>query len=73
MPPAVTGFASISANAMMLRYSFDLKEEADLVEKAVKNALASGVRTGDIMQPGMRRVSTTEMGGAVLAEIEKLA
>jgi len=58
---------------MMLRYSFDLKEEADLVEKAVNNALAAGVRTGDIMQPGMKRVSTTEMGNAVLAELQKLA
>jgi len=58
---------------MMLRYSFDLKEEADLVEKAVNNALVSGVRTGDIMQPGMKRVSTTEMGNAVLAELQKLA
>jgi 3-isopropylmalate dehydrogenase len=57
---------------MMLRYSFDLKDEADLIEKAVKNALDKGVRTGDIMQPGMKRVSTTEMGNAVLAEIEKL-
>ena len=59
--------------AMMLRYSFDLKEEADMVEQAVKNALARGVRTGDIMQPGMKRVSTTEMGNAVLAELAKLA
>jgi len=59
--------------AMMLRYSFDMKEEADMVEKAVKNALDTGVRTGDIMQPGMKRVSTTEMGNAVLAEIQKLA
>jgi len=70
---AANPLASILSFAMMLRYSFDLKEEADLVEDAVKNALASGVRTGDIMQPGMRRVSTTEMGNAVLAEIQKLA
>jgi 3-isopropylmalate dehydrogenase len=70
---AANPLACILSFAMMLRYSFDLKEEADLVEKAVKNALATGVRTGDIMQPGMRRVSTTEMGSAVLAEIEKLA
>lgn len=70
---AANPLACILSFAMMLRYSFDLNEEADLVEKAVKNALARGVRTGDIMQPGMQRVSTTEMGNAVLAEIEKLA
>jgi 3-isopropylmalate dehydrogenase len=70
---AANPLACILSFAMMLRYSFDMKEEADLVEKAVKNALARGVRTGDIMQPGMQRVSTTEMGSTVLAEIEKLA
>jgi 3-isopropylmalate dehydrogenase len=70
---AANPLASILSFAMMLRYSFDLTEEADLVEHGVKNALARGVRTGDIMQPGMQRVSTTEMGSTVLAEIEKLA
>jgi 3-isopropylmalate dehydrogenase len=69
---AANPLACILSFAMMLRYSFDLKDEADLIEKAVKNALDKGVRTGDIMQPGMKRVSTTEMGNAVLAEIEKL-
>jgi 3-isopropylmalate dehydrogenase len=69
---AANPLACILSFAMMLRYSFDLKDEADLVEQAVKNALDKGVRTGDIMQPGMKRVSTTEMGNAVLAEIEKL-
>src|SRR6202012_2224959 len=55
--------------AMMLRYSFDMNEEAEMVEKAVKNVLDRNVRTGDIMQPGMTRVSTKEMGDAVLAEL----
>jgi 3-isopropylmalate dehydrogenase len=70
---AANPLACILSFAMMLRYSFDLTEEADLVEQAVKNALALGVRTGDIMQPGMKRVSTTEMGNTILAEIAKLA
>jgi 3-isopropylmalate dehydrogenase len=70
---AANPLACILSFAMMLRYSFDLTEEADLVERAVKNALAQGVRTGDIMQPGMKRVSTTEMGNTILAEIAKLA
>jgi 3-isopropylmalate dehydrogenase len=70
---AANPLACMRSFAMMLRYSFDLKEEADMVEQAVKNALAKGIRTGDIMQPGMKRVSTTEMGTAVLEELAKLA
>jgi 3-isopropylmalate dehydrogenase len=65
--------ASILSFAMMLRYSFDLADEAALVEQAVKNALDSGVRTGDILQPGTTRVSTTAMGDTVLKALEKLA
>jgi 3-isopropylmalate dehydrogenase len=70
---AANPLACMLSMAMMLRYSFDMKDEAELVEKAVQNALGTGVRTGDIMQPGMKLVSTTEMGNAVLAEIAKLA
>jgi 3-isopropylmalate dehydrogenase len=65
--------ASILSFAMMLRYSFDLAEEAVLVEQAVKNALESGARTGDILQPGTTRASTTAMGDTVLKALEKLA
>ena len=50
--------ACILSFAMMLRYSFDLGDEADLVEDAVRRALAAGVRTADIAQPGAARVST---------------
>jgi 3-isopropylmalate dehydrogenase len=57
--------------AMMLRYSFDLVDEAALVERAVQNALKGGVRTSDIMQPGTARVSTTVMGDTVLRELDK--
>jgi 3-isopropylmalate dehydrogenase len=63
--------ACILSFAMMLRYSFDMSEEADLVENAVRRALASGVRTGDIIQPNTGRVSTGVMGDAVLRELEK--
>ncbi len=59
--------------AMMLRYSFDLTAEANLVESAVKHVLDGGLRTGDIMQPGKTKVSTTVMGDAVLRELDKLA
>jgi len=57
----------------MLRYSFDRQEEADLVDTAISNILGSGLRTADIMQPGMARVSTRVMGDAVLRELDKLA
>src|SRR6202047_4922161 len=58
--------ASILSFAMMLRYSFDLGDEADLVEKAVRDALGAGVRTGDLARAGQTRVSTRSMGDAVL-------
>lgn len=65
--------ATILSIAMMLRYSFSLMKEADLVESAIKNVLASGIRTGDIMQPGMQKVGTSEMGAAIIKELDKAA
>jgi 3-isopropylmalate dehydrogenase len=66
--------ASILSFAMMLRYSFDLADEAGLVEGAVENALAAGARTADIATPGSTaRLATREMGDAVLRELEKAA
>ena len=58
---------------MLLRYSFDLSAEADLLDAAVANVLDSGVRTPDIMQPGMKKVSTDGMGDAVLEQLNALA
>ena len=58
--------------AMMLRYSFDQGTEADLVEKAVGMALASGKRTGDIMAPGCEQVGTDGMTKAVLDALDSL-
>jgi 3-isopropylmalate dehydrogenase len=66
---AANPLACMLSFSMMLRYSFDLAEEADLVDKAVKLVLDAGLRTGDIMQPGMKKVSTGEMGDAILKEI----
>ncbi|MGA8399596.1 MAG: 3-isopropylmalate dehydrogenase [Stellaceae bacterium] len=63
--------ACILSFAMMLRYSFDLGDEADLVEAAVRNTLGSGIRTGDIARAGQTRVSTRSMGDAVLGQLEK--
>src|SRR3954453_13224879 len=65
--------ACILSFAMMLRYSFDMPEEADLVEGAVRRALAAGVRTADIMQASTAQVSTRVMGDTILRELEKAA
>ena len=58
--------------AMLLRTSLDLEAEARVIEDACTRVLASGLRTGDIMSPGMARVGTQVMGEAVLRELEKL-
>jgi 3-isopropylmalate dehydrogenase len=65
--------ATLLSFAMMLRYSFDLAADADLVEQAAKNVLAKGLRTRDIASPGSNIVSTTQMGDALLKELDALA
>jgi 3-isopropylmalate dehydrogenase len=65
--------AMLLSFAMMLRYSFDLDEDAELIERSVKNVLSSGIRTADIQQPNTARVSTTTMGDAILRELDKLS
>ncbi len=69
----VNPLATILSYAMLLRYSLNLAEDAKLVETAVQNVLAAGIRTADIMTPGATRVSTTAMGDAVLKELDRLA
>jgi 3-isopropylmalate dehydrogenase len=64
--------ACILSFAMLLRYSFDQGEPADLVEKAVSRVLDEGYRTADIMQDGMNRVGTTGMGDVILKELDQL-
>ncbi len=58
--------ATILSVAMMLRYSLNEIEAADAIEVAVSQVLDSGLRTGDIYSEGCRKVSTNEMGKAVL-------
>ena len=65
--------AMIGSLGMALRYSFNLPAAADLVEKAIGNVLASGARTKDIAGPGTNPVGTSEMGDAVLRELQALA
>ena len=61
--------ATILSAAMMLRYSFDLDQEADAIEKAVEKVLEDGYRTGDIMSEGMTKVGCREMGSLIAERI----
>lgn len=64
--------ATILSLAMMLRYSFNLAADAQLLEDSVKKVLASGLRTGDIMQEGAKKATTSEMGDAILQALDSL-
>jgi len=64
---------SILSVAMMLRMTLDRPDDADLLEKAVDAALANGARTADIAEPGVSKLSTRQMGDAVLNALEKVA
>nr|WP_316650942.1 3-isopropylmalate dehydrogenase [uncultured Gellertiella sp.] len=64
--------AMIASFAMCLRYSFNMVSEADRLEIAIANVLDKGIRTGDIMADGCRKVGTAEMGDAILAEFNSL-
>ena len=57
--------ATILSAAMLLRYSLGQGEAANAIEAAVKQTLASGLRTADIMQEGMTKLGTEEMGAAI--------
>lgn len=61
--------ATILSASMMLRYSFDLVEEANAIEIAVKKVLDQGIRTIDIMSDGCKLVGTSEIGDAIVSEL----
>ncbi len=64
--------ATIASFGMTLRYSCNMGKEADLVDRAIAAVLDNGLRTGDIMQPGMTKVGTSEMGKAIETELRAL-
>lgn len=64
--------AMIMSLAMALRYTYDCSEEAQLIEGAIENVLRDGIRTADIMQQGMAKVSTTVMGDSILRALDAL-
>ena len=61
--------ATILSAAMLLRFSFDLDQEADAVEEAVRQVLKDGYRTGDIMSEGCIRIGTAQMGDRIAERI----
>ncbi|MBU3559107.1 3-isopropylmalate dehydrogenase [Polynucleobacter sp. Nonnen-W13] len=63
--------ATILSAAMMLRYSLGLPAQADRIEAAVQQVLSQGLRTADIYTEGTKKVSTVEMGNAVVAALSK--
>ena len=60
---------TVMSAAMLLRYSFDMKEEADAIEAAVNKALDDGYRTPDIYKDGFTKVGCSEMGDILAANI----
>ena len=62
--------ATILSAAMMLRFSLNQAGAADRIESAVKAVLAQGLRTADIHSVGTTRVSTREMGDAVVSALK---
>jgi len=65
--------AMIMSFAMMLKYSFDMSEESDLIEKAVQSVLLKGYRTADIKKGSETAISTANMGKVVIDELEILS
>lgn len=63
--------ACILSFAMALKYSFDLSKDAEILERAIDNVLAKGVRTADLMQDKDKKpVSTEEMGSEIINQLE---
>jgi len=61
--------ATILSAAMMLRFSLGMPEQANTIEVAVQKVLSQGLRTADIYTAGTTKVSTVQMGDAVLAAL----
>ena len=61
--------AEIASFAMALRYSFNLTDEAKMIEDSISAALDQGIRTPDIMQDGMKKVGTSQITDAIISEM----
>lgn len=63
--------ATILSFSMMLQYSFDRGDLSDALNKAVNQVLSDGLRTADIISDGCTKISTADMGQAVIKKLEK--
>ncbi|GGK11718.1 3-isopropylmalate dehydrogenase [Caldalkalibacillus thermarum] len=63
--------ATFLSVAMMLKYSFNLEQEAQAIEQAIHKVLEDGYRTRDLAQEGERYLTTTEMGEKVRAYLKQ--
>ena len=61
--------ATILSFSMGLKYSLDLEKEAVLLDEAVQKVLNKGLRTKDIMSPGKKEISTSDMGDAIISNL----
>ena len=60
----------IASCALLLRYSLDLPQEADQVDRAVERAIAAGARTADLARNGEKPLSTREMTDKILGFLD---
>jgi 3-isopropylmalate dehydrogenase len=70
---AANPIAMIASFAMCLRYSFEKVAEADLLDRAISATLDKGLRTRDIASEGSTVIGTTQMGDAIVAELNALS
>ena len=61
--------ATILSLSMALRYSLNLDKEADLLDQAVQKVLNDGLRTKDIASKGKKEVTTSQMGDAIISNL----
>ncbi len=72
--------ATILSLSMMFKYSFGFIKESEAIEQAVAKILDSGIRTADIVNPGVKylvktnetTVSCSQMGDKILGELKKI-
>ena len=75
--PDITGkgianpIATILSFSMALKYSLNLDKESKALDNAVQKVLDDGLRTKDIISKGKKEVSTSEMGDAIIACLQK--
>jgi 3-isopropylmalate dehydrogenase len=69
---AANPVAMLASFGMALRYSLEMPDLADKLDQAIAAVLAKGLRTADIKSDGTTLVSTSQMGEAILQEIQAL-